>query len=179
MQDRLLLIALGITFLAGFFMMKKLDSFLESVDRANSLHPQDKENSLRIGFSDPMLADSITGILDAFTRSQGNISIYLLSGNEGELLRGLSRNELDVAFLPDNIVVPKKTHYNMGWISMAYIPVRTKYGGLEIESITERHLLQTVLWEDTEKTSIVSDFIRCLKKGTDWRNKDGTAKAET
>ncbi len=181
MQDFLLLIVVGATFLFGFFIMKKLDRFLENNAHTDTLPPQDEENSLKIGFSDPLIADSITDILDSFTMSKQDIPVYFFSGTADELLRKLSEHKLDVAFLPESVAVPEGTHYNIGEVSLAYIPVVTKYSGLEIEPITEARLLQKVVWEDTEKAFIVSDFIRCLKNksGTDWRDKDGTAKAES
>lgn len=181
MQDFLLLIAVAATFLFGFFIMKKLDRFLESSHRAEvSLLPSE-ESSLRIGFSDPLIADSITDILDSFTVSRQDISVYFFSGTVDELLRELSGHKLDVAFLPESVAVPEGTHYNICEVSLAYIPVVTKYSSLEIEPITEEHLLQKAVWEESEKAFIVSDFIRCLKNksGTDWRNKNGTAKAES
>jgi len=159
MQDLLLLMAAAAMFVLGYFVMKKLDHFLENMDHAAALQPRPQENSLRIGFSDPLAADSITDILDAYTKSRRKASIYFLSGTENELLRELSRHRLDMVFLPESIAVPERTHYNVEEVSLGCTPVIATYSGLEIEPVTERQISQKVLWEDQEKASIASDFI--------------------
>ena len=59
MQDVILLVSTSAIFIFGYFLMNKLDVFLE-----NNLNRQETaltygENSLRIGFSNPLMAGGL------------------------------------------------------------------------------------------------------------------------
>ena len=63
MQDVILLVSTSAIFIFGYFMVKKLDAFLE-----NNWNEQEHalihgENSLKIGFSNPLMADSLSDVL--------------------------------------------------------------------------------------------------------------------
>lgn len=167
MGDLFLLMVMAIAFVCGYFAVKKLDRFLENNSRAAVSHPQSGEDSIRIGFSDPLVADSIAEVLDALTKSQQNVSVCLFGGAEKELLRKFSIRKLDAVFLPENVAVPEKTHYNVVKVSLGCTPVTTKYSGLAIEPIAEGHPSQNVLWEDGEKAPMIRYLIRCLQKERD------------
>lgn len=175
MRDFLLLTAVAAAFLFGFFVMGKLGRFLESNSRATAFSPRTRESSLRLGLSDPLVTDSVAGILGPFTGSRLDISVCLFSGSAEELLGALSGQQLDAVFLPVNVALPEGTHYNMGEVFLARTPVITRYSSLEIEPVTEGEMLQNVLWDSAGGTAIAGDFIGYLKTREDWRDKDGSA----
>lgn len=167
MQDLLLLAAIAATFVLGWFLMKRLDDLLENNCQAQELQPESVGDTLRIGFSDPFLADSIGGILEQCSKRCSGISTYLFQGTEQELVKRLSAHRLNVIFLPEDADVPAKLHYNVREVRLSCTPVMMKYGGLPIEPIAKERIMQKVLWSEETKTAFVDCFIECLKDELD------------
>lgn len=143
--------------------MKKLDCFLENNRKAQTLLPESGKNTLRIGFSNPSVADSITDVLEQYTKRCLGVSVYPFHGSEQELIKRLSANKLNVIFLPEGADIPVDMHYNVREVLLNYHPVMMKYGGLPIEPITEGHIIQKVSWSEETQTAFVRCFIECLK----------------
>ncbi|MDO4322210.1 MAG: hypothetical protein Q4C61_06750 [Lachnospiraceae bacterium] len=167
MQDLLLAAAVAAMFVFGWFLMKRLDCFLEKNRQAQTLLPESGKDTLRIGFSNPSAADSITDVLEQCKKQYSDISVYLFHGSEQELIKRFSANKLDVIFLPKAIDVPVDVHCCAREVLLSYTPVMMKYGGLPIEPIAEGHIMQKVLWPEETQAAFVHCFIECLKDGSD------------
>ena len=59
MQDVILLVSTSAIFIFGYFLMKKLDVFLENNWNEQETALTYSENSLRIGFSNPLMAGGL------------------------------------------------------------------------------------------------------------------------
>lgn len=167
MQDWLLITAVAATFVFGWFLMKGLDRFLENNRQAQTLLLESSRKTVRIGFSNPSVADSITDALEHYAKQYPDISVYLFHGSEQELTKRLSANKLNVIFLPKDAVIPVDMHYNVKEVSLSYHPVMMKYGGLPIEPIAGGSIMQKVLWAEEAQAAFVRCFIECLKDGSD------------
>ncbi|MDO4337814.1 MAG: LysR substrate-binding domain-containing protein [Eubacteriales bacterium] len=98
MRDMLLLAPLAMIFILGWFIVKKVDYFLEN---NQEIQPQDVGRRLRIGFSDPLAAESISDILEKYSAKYPDIPVSLFYGTEEELVRKLSADKLDIIFLAE------------------------------------------------------------------------------
>ena len=112
MQDVILLVSTSAIFIFGYFMVKKLDAFLE-----NNWNEQEHalihgENSLKIGFSNPLMAGGLADAFETYGKQHPDVSIHIFSGEESELCRELETHKLDIIFLSENTDISKKTHYN-------------------------------------------------------------------
>lgn len=163
MQDLLLLAAAAVPFVFGWFLMKKLDNFLENNGRAQELQPESGEHTLRIGFSDPSFADGITDVLEQYQKQYSDISVYLFHGSEQELIKRFSAGRLNAIFLPEAADIPVDLHYYAREVLLSYTPVMMKYGGLPIEPITDGRIRQKVLWSEETQTAFVHCFLEGLK----------------
>lgn len=181
MPELLLFIAVLATFAVGFHAVHKFSLFIESNYRTESSHPSFSESGLNIGFSNPLIADSLTGTLAAFFKTRQNVTVSFFSGTEEELLEDFLSCKLNVVFLPENIAVPEKKHYNIEKVSFECAPTAAKYNGINLTAkpMTEKRILQKVLWMNGEEASVVSGFISCLKNGADWRHNDGKGSTGT
>ena len=166
MQDLLLIVAVTAVFAFGWYLMGKLDAFLESNRQDQIALLSAGENILRIGFFDPLVADSLSGALEKYSRIYPSVSVSLFSGTEAELMREFCSHKLDMIYLPENVSIPDKIHSQVDEISLEHMPVVMQYGGLQIEPITEGRIQQKVVWEETETTSEVNRFIQFLKAET-------------
>ena len=93
MQDVILLVSISAIFIFGYFLMNKLDAFLE-----NNWNEQENalaygENSLRIGFSNPFMASGLSDVLETYGKQHPDVSIHIFSGEESELCRELETHK--------------------------------------------------------------------------------------
>lgn len=102
MQDVLLLAAVAVTFALGWFLMGKLDRFLEADRHEQESRLSSGGNALRLGFCDPMCADSVTEVLEQYSGFHPDLSVHVFFGSERELLKGLLAGKFDVIFLQEH-----------------------------------------------------------------------------
>ncbi len=163
MPDVLLLAIVAIAFVLGWFFVKRLGQFLEMNLQSKAIQPEFEENTLRIGFFNPSVADGITSALEQFSKRYSGISVRLFHGSEEELLKSLSAHRLDVIFLPENTHIPTELYYHIRNISLRYTPVIMKYGGLPIEPIANEYIAQKVLWMEKSEISFICSFIKLME----------------
>lgn len=162
MWNLLLPAAVAALFAFGWFLMKRLDMFLENNCRMQALKFESDGKTLRIGFSNPLAAGSITDVLEKYSNLCSDSFVRLFHGTEEELIKALSDNELNVIFLPGNAVIPDIMYYNVREVLLSDTPVMTEYGGLSIEPLSQGCSMQKVLWHGETKISFVNCFIACL-----------------
>ena len=103
MQDVILLVSTSAIFILGYFLMNKLDVFLENNWNRQATALTYGKNSLRIGFSNPLMAGETYG------KQHPDVSIHIFSGEESELCRELETHKLDIIFLPENTDISKNS----------------------------------------------------------------------
>ena len=161
MQDVILLVSISAIFIFGYFLMNKLDAFLE-----NNWNEQENalaygENSLRIGFSNPFMAGDLSDVLETYGKQHPDVSIHIFSGEESELCRELETHKLDIIFLPENTDISEKAHYNARMVLFHCAPVAMEYADLPIEPITQNQITQKALWENSKKSPVI-DFLLAI-----------------
>lgn len=122
MQDILLIAAVAAVFAFGWYLMGKLDAFLESNRQDQIALLSASENILQIGFFDPLVADSLSGVLEKYSKIHPSVSASLFSGTETELMREFSLHKLDMIFLPENASVPEKIRGQVDEVSLEHMP---------------------------------------------------------
>ena len=165
MEDIVLFAALALVFLFGWHLMKKLDNFLENNRQSQIELGMSQETSLRIGLLDPLVADSLLNILERYSRTQPNVSVFLSGGTLGELAEALSAWKLDLILLPEDAVISPGTFWYVGDVSLRRMPVIMKSCGMPIEPIEEKHILQKILCWDMGVTSAAYGFLMYMNEG--------------
>lgn len=107
MQDFLLLVPILAVFIFGWFLMKKLDAFLNENRKVQA------------------------GQLE---RDTPEFSVFLFHGDEEDLLEKLALHKLDIVFLPEQVDIPTDKEYNRKKVILESNLVLMKYGGLPIEN---------------------------------------------
>ena len=103
MQDFLLIAAAAAVFAFGWYLMGRLDAFLESNCQDQTALRSAGEKVLRIGFFDPLVADSLSGVLEKYSKIHPSVSAALFSGTETELMSAFCSQKLDMIFLQTDI----------------------------------------------------------------------------
>ncbi len=174
MQDFLLLLAVAAIFVFGYFVIKKWDCFLECNRKTEGLLLTADRNSLKIGFSNPLVADCLSDVLEKYLKMKPEISVFLFSGTEDELNREFSDHRLDVVFLPVSAAVPEKMRDNIREVLLSHTPVIMKYGGLPIEPITKGCISYHVLLPELKDEPAISFFVECLVNAVGMDCKSGS-----
>lgn len=77
MQDVILLVSTSAIFIFGHFLIKKLDVFLENNWNRQETDLTYSENSLRIGFSNPLMAGGLSDVLETYGKQHPDVSIHI------------------------------------------------------------------------------------------------------
>lgn len=171
MQVFLLPIAMLAMIVFGFFLMRRLDVFLEKNRSVQAEQFQTGANVLRIGFSNPLVADSILDAIEKYSGQYSDIDVCLFQGDAEDLLKKLAVHKLDIVFLPEQVEIPPEKNYNRLKVILKPVPVIMKYGGLPIEPITDGSMEQTVVWLEETGASAAKNFMKNME--------DGNAKTES
>lgn len=108
MRDLMLIASIAAVFATGWYFMGKLDTFLESNHQDQAALLSASENNLRIGFFDLLVADSLSGVLEKYSRIYPSVSVSLFSGTEAELMREFCLHKLDMIFCRKTLLFLKK-----------------------------------------------------------------------
>ena len=164
MQDFLLLVSVLAIFIFGWFLMKKLDAFLDENRKVQEEQLEKGGNALRIGFANPLVADSISDVLEQYSRQYPEFSVCLFHGNAEDLLKKVALHKLDIVFLPEQADIPSDKDYNRKKVILASTPVIMKYGGLPIEPIADGNIYENIVWREQNK--VVEGFMKYMEDGT-------------
>ena len=164
MRDVILLVSTSAICVFGYFLMDKLDAFLENNRNGQENALTYDENSLRIGFSDPLMAGGLSDFFETYGEQHPDVSVCIFSGEESELCKELETHKLDIIFLPKNTDIAKKTQYHAQMVLLRCAPVVMEDADLPIEPITRNPITQIALWRDSQKTPVIDFFMGCLNK---------------
>lgn len=178
MRNCLLLAPVLAMFLFGWFLMKRVDVFLEENRRAQEKQSEKDGKVLRIGFSNPLVADSISDILERYSGQYPGYSVRLYHGDAEDLLKRAALHKLDVIFLPEQVDIPSDKDYNRRKVRLASVPVVMKYGGLPIDPIVDGSIFQNIVWMGYPKAPAVEYFLKSCNFD-DRRESDGITETES
>lgn len=137
MKDLLLIPIMLAVFVFGYFVMAKVDSFIEENRRL--IHTENRQNRahIRIAAESPMLLDSIAAQLEAYSRANPFVEFFLSSGKAERILQKLIDGTLDIAILTEENMISLDES-----CAMIRIPCRTGEVvstalGLSVESVDE------------------------------------------
>lgn len=159
MLDFVLIAAMAAVVTFGWFLMRKLDNALEHIRREEADLDSGRKNALRIGLSDPLVADSLSDALE----QQAKVTVSLFSGTETELLKSFRAHRLDMVFLPEDAPVPEQLLDYVKEVSLEHSPVLLRHGGMQIEPITKGHIHQKIIWAERELPPAAGQLIQYLQ----------------
>lgn len=165
MRIFLLFIPILAIFIFVWFLLKKLDVCLDKNRKQQEKQLATGENVLRIGFVNPLVADSISDVLEQYSTQYPGCFIYLFYGDAEDLLKKLAYHKLDIIFLPEQVDIPADKDYNRKKVGLTSTPVIMKYGGLPIEPIADENILQNIVWMEKNAATGVECFIKYMENG--------------
>ena len=137
MKELFLILIMLAMFGFGYYLMAKIDNFIEENRRL--IHAENRRNKahVRIAAESPMLLDSIAAPLTAYSRANPFVEFFLSLGKAERIMQKLLDGTLDIAILAENNNFSLSENYEM-----FRIPCRAERSlstalGLSVESIDE------------------------------------------
>ena len=162
MLDLLLIASMAAVFTVGWFLMRKLDNTLAVIRQEEEAPGASREQPLRIGLSDPLVAGCLAGALEQNAKAGGSVSLF--SGTEAELVKSLNARKLDMIFLPENAQVPEMLLDHVEGVLLEHTPVLMQRGDIPIKPVTRGRIPQKIIWTESGLTPEARQLIQYLRR---------------
>lgn len=150
MKDLFLIPIMLAMFAFGYYLMTKVDHFMEENQRLFAVGNQNCQGKVRIAAESPLLFDAIASALESCSVAYPNLEFYLSSGRTPRILKKLLDEEVDIILLADERLEHMDAQY--GSLRIPYKkqtePVRTL--GLPVEALDEIEWIH-VIWKNKAK----------------------------
>lgn len=159
MKELLLVFAVAVIIMFGYFVMRKLDIFLVNNDRFNDAETE--ENSLLIALDNPMILDSLMPLIEKFSKTNPNCQLHFLFGNTEDIYDKLNKNCIDFGFVENNASTNDDI-YNCFILSTKQNSIICEKTGCTIEPLNSFEIQTTILWKKTSNNAFVNRFSKLL-----------------
>lgn len=155
MKELLLVCAVAAIIVFGYFVMKKLDAFLEN--NRHLIEEEIAENSLFIAFDNPMILDSLMPLFEKFSMANPNCQLHFLFGNTEDIYDKLNKNRIDFGFIENNAFANDDT-YNCLILSAKQNSMICEKAGCTIEPLNPSVIQTAVIWKKASSNALVNSF---------------------
>lgn len=147
-----IILCAAIFFALGYILMDKLDWFISEINDLNNLNDTNKKCSVNIAMESPLLAPSIAGALESFSKEHPDFEMYFSSGTNEEIRDALACGKSDLGVLftgsSDSWISDGKKGIKSVLIPLKQSPVFSPSLGREIEPINCGNKKIRIVWED-------------------------------
>lgn len=155
MKELLLVCAVAVMVVFGYFIMKRLDDFLANNHRL--IDEGIAENSLFIASDNPMILDSLIPLFEKFSKGKPNCQLHFLFGNTEDIYDKLNKNRIDFGFIENNASANGDT-YNCLIISTKQHSIICEQAGCTIEPLNPSGSQTAVVWKKASSNALVNSF---------------------
>ena len=144
MKEALFICAVAATFVFGYFLMKKLDVFLESNRRQVS--DSSDRPLLRLAFEDLLIVESVSSLLESFSKKNPDCKLHLFSGSAEEIMEKLTANELDFGFFITESICASDKECASVFIPLKQSSLISEAVGLPVEPLETEEAMVKIIW---------------------------------
>lgn len=160
MEDAALLGVLVIIALLGFYIMMRLDRFLDKLQA--EADGQDQKASFRIATSCLNAIPAISNALQDFRRQYPDIPCTISVGQERDVIESFNRGEADVAIVDAKSDVEHETQAKWSCYTLNPQPFCMEAEKIELEILGHNPVIQKVLWQGYSGQSLAVNFMHHL-----------------
>lgn len=144
----------------GYFMMAKVDQFLDKIRQANDA--QEPTPRLNIAISCVTAIPAVSNALADIRRQYPNVHCDLCVGHEQEVIRSFERGEADVAIISADSGAESKGPAQWNCTTLSPQSFSMDHGIIEVKPVEKDPQHQKVLWKSCEDGALVLHFVRRL-----------------
>ena len=157
MEELLLVCAVAVIFVFGYFIMKKFDAFL--INNRSRIKAENTENSLLIAFDNLMIIDSLMPLFEKFSKENPDCQLHFLFGSTEDIYNKLNKNGIDIGFI--------KYTYSKNEDICNYFIISAKPNSIfcenigypiEIKPLNSADIQTVVIWKKTSNNSFTNSF---------------------
>ncbi len=101
MKDLFLIAIMLAVFAFGYYIMTRVDQFIEENQRLIAAESRNGRCHIRIAAESPMLLDSVASALESCSEADPHIEFFLSSGRANHLLEKLMDEQIDILLLTE------------------------------------------------------------------------------
>ena len=155
MKELLLVCAVAAIIVFGYFVMKKLDAFLENNRRL--IDAEIAKNSLYLALDNPMILDSLMPLFEKFSMANPNCQLHFLFGDTEDIYDKLNKNRIDFGFIENNASANDDTYHCL-IISTKQNSIICEKSGCTIEPLNPSGIQTAVVWKKASSNALVDSF---------------------
>ena len=140
----------------GYYVMGKIDLFLERVRRQNLA--QEKMLPLNVATSCIYAIPSITNVLNDIGARYPNMQCSLSFGHEQEVMKAFDVGEADVAIVSSQAESGAPAQWECVIVNPR--PIFMMDGGLPVKTFDQTPRYEKILWKNNDDLFFASEFVR-------------------
>ena len=137
MKDYLLIPMMLAVFVFGYYIMTRVDRFIEENQRLIAEENRNGRCAVRIAAENPMLLNSIAAVLENCSEADPYIEFFLSSGRCNRLLAKLADEQIDILLLTEEHAEQLEQQFTSIFIPCEKTPSIPSAIGLSIENLYE------------------------------------------
>lgn len=157
MEDFVLLGSFAAIAIFGYYIMAKLDTFLDKVQQENE--EQEQTTCFNIATSCFSAIPTVSNALKDINHLYPDVHCNLSVGHEQEVIKSFDSGDADVAIISADSVAENKTLAQWKCITLNQQPFSIDNGIVEVKSVEESPQHQKVLWKSSDNQPLVLNFI--------------------
>lgn len=160
MEDFVLLGSFAAIAIFGYYIMAKLDNFLDSVRQENE--EQEQTACFHIATSCFNAIPAVSNILKDINDRYPDVHCNLSVGHEQEVIKSFDSGDVDVAIISADSEAENETMAQWKCITLNPQSVSIDNGIVEVETVEKNPQHQKVLWKSSDNQPLVLNFIHHL-----------------
>ena len=146
MKDLFLIPIMLATFAFGYYIMTKVDTFINENQRLIAAENRKSQYQIRIAAESPMLLDSVASALENCSEADPHIEFFLSSGRAHHLLEKLLNEQIDILLLTEEHAEQLDQQYESVLIPYQRTTMQANTLGLPVENLDEEVWIN-VVWK--------------------------------
>lgn len=151
MKDLFLIPIMLAVFAFGYYIMTRVDRFIEGNQRLIAAENRSSRCPVRIAAESPMLLNSIASALESCSEADPYIEFFLSSGRSSRLLEKLAQEQIDILLLTEEHAKQLEPQYASILIPYEKVKSFPSSLGLPVENLDEESRIG-VVWKKNLKS---------------------------
>lgn len=147
MTEALLLLVTAAAFAFGYYVIKKIDAFMEENNRLFASMDARESRCVRIAAENPMFFDAVAPALAHISDSNPDMEVRLSSAHAKHLLRRLCDGSIDIALLSEENAKPVNSAFGCTLIPACTDQKAVTVFGLPVDNADDQRIV--MVWNKT------------------------------